>query len=200
MGNSHQSSIPSLAANGHFSSTQSSQLNVTGQHLEILRTKKRKSATSEFHPWHRLISEGSQDLSTLSMPEADWNKATNRLAQKVEDDAELIEDGPPMLRSKRRLTLTTHLMQQLLPPSPAAILSVDATTSYEIVAYAVSRTALGDACSTVSCSSNLDRPCDSMDVLLAKSKLSERNGRRCYAKATEELMGRARKLENDFLR
>ncbi|KAL0345699.1 UNVERIFIED_CONTAM: hypothetical protein Sradi_4401200 [Sesamum radiatum] len=72
--------------------------------------------------------------------------------------------------------------------------------SYEIVAYAVSRIALGDACSTVSHSSNLDRPCDSMDVLLAKSKLSKRNGRRCYAKATEELMGRARKLENDFLR
>ncbi|KAK4395830.1 hypothetical protein Sango_1737300 [Sesamum angolense] len=134
------------------------------------------------------------------MPEADWNKATNHLAEKVEDDAELIEDGPPMLRSKRRLTLTTHLMQQLLPPSPAAILSVDATTSYEIVAYAVSRIALGDACSTVSRSSNSDQPGDSMDVLLAKSKLSERNGRRCYAKASEELMGRARKLENDFLR
>ncbi|KAL0416033.1 UNVERIFIED_CONTAM: hypothetical protein Slati_3435200 [Sesamum latifolium] len=164
MGNSYQSSIPSLVANGHFSSTQSSQLNVTGQHLEILRPKKRKSATSELHPWHRLISEGSQDLWTLSMPEADWNKATNRLAEKVEHDAELIEDGPPMLRSKRRLTLTTHLMQQLLPPSPAAILSVDATTSYEIVAYAVSRIALGDACGTVSRSSNLDRPCDSMDV------------------------------------
>ncbi|KAL0318777.1 UNVERIFIED_CONTAM: hypothetical protein Sangu_2033900 [Sesamum angustifolium] len=196
----NQSSIPSLVANGHFSSPQSSRLNVTGQHLEILRPKKRKSATSELHPWHRIISEGSQDLWTLSMPEADWNKATNRLAEKVEDEAELIEDGPPMLRSKRRLTLTTHLMQQLLPPSPAAILSVDATTSYEIVAYAVSRIALGDSCSTVSRSSNSDQPGDSMDVLLAKSKLSERNGRRCYAKASEELMGRARKLENDFLR
>ncbi|XP_020548726.1 uncharacterized protein LOC105157976 isoform X2 [Sesamum indicum] len=199
LGNSHQSSIPSLLANGHFSS-QSSQLNVTGQHLEILRPKKRKSATSELHPWHRIISEGSQDLWTLSKPEADWNKATNRLAEKVEDDAELIEDGPPMLRSKRRLTLTTHLMQQLLPPSPAAILPVDATMSYEIVAYAVSRIALGDACSTVSRSSNLDQPGDSMDRLRAKSKLSERNGCRCYAKASEELMRRARKLENDFFR
>ncbi|KAI3454735.1 hypothetical protein Pfo_011398 [Paulownia fortunei] len=197
---SHQNSTPSSVANGHFPSPQSSQLNATGQHMVILRPKKRKSATSELHPWHKEISEGSQDLWTLSMAEADWNKAANRLTEKVEDYGELIEDGPPVLRSKRRLILTTHLMQQLLRPAPAAILSADASTSYEIVAYAVSRIALGDACSTVSCSSNLDVPCDGMDLLLAKGKSSKRNGGRCYAKATEELMGRAGKLENDFLR
>ncbi|KAL0345700.1 UNVERIFIED_CONTAM: hypothetical protein Sradi_4401300, partial [Sesamum radiatum] len=133
-----------------------------------------------------------------------YAKATKELMGR----ARMLEND--FLRSKQRLTLTMHLMHQLLPPSPAAILSVDATTSYEIVAYAVSRIALGDTCSTVSHSSNLDWPCDSMTFsvtctfvvcsrLLAKSKLSKRNGRRCYAKATEELMGRARKLENDFL-
>ncbi|PIM99333.1 hypothetical protein CDL12_28175 [Handroanthus impetiginosus] len=119
--------------------------------------------------------------------EAEWNKAANSLAQKVEDDAELTEDGPPMLRSRRRLIFTTCLMQQLFRPLSASILSADATISYEIVPYAVSRIELGDACSTVSSSSNLD------------GRSSERNIGRRYAKATEELTGRARKLEDDFL-
>ncbi|KAK6123094.1 hypothetical protein DH2020_043155 [Rehmannia glutinosa] len=197
--NSDQNPTPSLVANGHLPS-QSSQLNVTGQHLVSLRPEKRKSATSEFHPWHKEISEGSQDLWTLSMAELDWNKAANRLTEKVVDDAELMEDGPPVLRSKRRLVLTTHLMQQLLRPAPAAILSTDASTSFESLAYTVSRIALGDACSTVSCSSNLDVRCDGVDLSIAKGKSADRSGGRCYEKVTEELMGSARKLENDFLR
>ncbi|PIN10289.1 hypothetical protein CDL12_17123 [Handroanthus impetiginosus] len=198
VGNNQQHCTPSLVANEHFSSLPSSQLNASGQHLVIVRTKKRKTATSE--PWHKEILEGSQDLRTVSMAEAEWNKAANCLAQKVEDDAELTEDGPPMLRSRRRLIFTTHLMQQLFRPLPASILSADATTGYEIVPYAVSRIELGDACSTVSHSSNLDLPCDGMDLPLAKGKSSERNIGQRYAKATEELMGRARKLEDDFLR
>ncbi|KAK6148686.1 hypothetical protein DH2020_019598 [Rehmannia glutinosa] len=169
-------------------------------HLVSLRPEKRKSATSEFHPWHKEISEGSQDPWTLSMAELDWNKAANRLTEKVVDDAELMEDGPPVLRSKRRLVLTTHLMQQLLRPAPAAILSTDASTSFESLAYTVSRIALGDACSTVSCSSNLDVRCDGVDLSIAKGKSADRSGGRCYEKVTEELMGSARKLENDFLR
>ncbi|PIN02485.1 hypothetical protein CDL12_24999 [Handroanthus impetiginosus] len=162
LGNNQQHCTPSSVANEHFSSPQSSQLNASGQHLVILRPK--------------------------DMAEAEWNKAANCLAQKVEDDAELTEDGPPMLRSRRRLIFTT--------PS---ILSADATTGYEIVPYAVSRIELGDACSTVSSSSNLDVPCDGMDLPLTKGKSSERNIGRCNAKATEELTGRARKLEDDFL-
>ncbi|KAK6148590.1 hypothetical protein DH2020_019502 [Rehmannia glutinosa] len=169
--NSDQNPTPSLVANGHLPS-QSSQLNVTGQHLVSLRPEKRKSATSEFHPWHKEISEGSQDLWTLSMTELDWNKAANRLTEKVVDDAELMEDGPPVLRSKRRLVLTTHLMQQLLRPAPAAILSTDASTSLRVW----------------------------LILSIAKGKSADRSGGRCYGKVTEELMGSARKLENDFLR
>ncbi|KAL7098920.1 hypothetical protein ACP275_09G049100 [Erythranthe tilingii] len=198
--NSYQNSTPSSVLNQCLSSIQSSQPNAVGQNLVSSRSKKRKTATSELHPWHKEISEGSLDLWTLSMAEADWNKAANSLSEKVEDDGvELYEDGPPLLRSKRRLILTTHLMQQLLRPAPAAILSADARSSYDIVAYSVSRIALGDACSKVSCSSHLDSPSDGMDLLLSKGRSSKINGGR-YAEVTKELMGQAKKLENDLLR
>ncbi|KAG8379261.1 hypothetical protein BUALT_Bualt07G0070200 [Buddleja alternifolia] len=200
IGTRHQNSTPSSVANGHFSSPQLSQPNVTGQHLVNLRPKKRKSATSELHPWRKELSEDSQNIWTISKAESEWNRAVNRRTEKVEAFAELIEDGPSVLKSKRRLIMTSQLMQQLLRPAPATILSSDASSNYEIVSYAVSRMALGDACSTVSHSSDLDVPRDSTNLLLAKSKSSGRNGVRFYAKAIEELIGRARKLENDFLR
>lgn len=69
-----------------------------------------------------------------------------------------------MLKSKRRLVLTTQLMQQLFCPPPANILFADACSKYECVAYAVSRVELGDACSALSSSSNLGLPRDGMDL------------------------------------
>ncbi|KAI3463905.1 hypothetical protein Pfo_020568 [Paulownia fortunei] len=197
VGSTLLNSAPTMVANGHLSSPQSLQLNVTGQHQVILRPQKRKSATSELHPWYREISDASQNISILSVAEADWNKVANCLTEKVEDDAELIEDGPPLLRSKRRLILTTQLMQQLFRPPPATILSADASSKYESVTYAVSRAALGHACSAVSRSSDFGLPRDCMNVNSVKGKL---NGDPHFAKVIEELLGKARKLENDFLR
>ncbi|KAL3640521.1 hypothetical protein CASFOL_015489 [Castilleja foliolosa] len=194
-----QNLTPSFVATEHFPS-QSPQPNVTSQHLAILRHEKRKTATSELHAWHKEISKGSQDPRTLSMAEVDWNKATNRLTEKVEDDAELTEGGSPVRRSKRRLILSTQLMQQLLRPAPAAILSADASNSYESVAYTVSRVALGDACITLSPSSNLDVPCDGTDIFLVKGESTESKGDRHYEKVTVQLMGKAKKLENELLR
>lgn len=55
-------------------------------------------------------------------------------------------------------------MQQLIRPAPAAILSADACACYEIVGYTVSRIALGDACSNVSCSGRMDDSSDSMNL------------------------------------
>lgn len=68
-----------------------------------------------------------------------------------------------MLRSKRRLILTTQLMQQLFCPPPATILSAVASSEYESVAYAISRVALGDACSSISTSSNPGLSPDDID-------------------------------------
>lgn len=69
----------------------------------------------------------------------------------MDDEAEAVEDGLLMLRPKRRLTLTTQLMQQLLHPPPAAVLSADSSAHYESVAYYNARSTLGDACSAISC-------------------------------------------------
>ena len=44
--------------------------------------------------------------------------------------------------------LTTQLMQQLLRSTPRVVLFADASKNYEAVAYFVSRSVLGDACST----------------------------------------------------
>ena len=59
----------------------------------------------------------------------------------------LLEDGP-RLRSKRRLIYTTQLMQQLFRPPPARVISLIASSNYELVAYTAARGALGDTCSS----------------------------------------------------
>ncbi|KAL8547116.1 hypothetical protein ACS0TY_006728 [Phlomoides rotata] len=189
-----QNSAPISEGNEHLTPAQSLQQNATGQHQVVLRPKKRNRA--ELHPWYKEISDGSLGLSILSVAETDWSEATNHLTEKVGDDVELIEDGPPLLRSKRRLIMTAQLMQQLLSPPPAAILSTDASSEYESVAYAVSRVALGDACSALSSSNSMGLPCDGVN-LHVKGK---HNGDPRFAKAIEDLWGKARKLENDFLR
>ena len=55
-------------------------------------------------------------------------------------------------------------MQQLFCPLPATVLSADAISEYESLAYAVSRVALGDACSALSTSCNLDSPRHDMNM------------------------------------
>ncbi|XP_022886365.1 uncharacterized protein LOC111402360 isoform X2 [Olea europaea var. sylvestris] len=192
VGGTQQSSIPSSVASERFASPES-------LHMVILETKKRKDATSEHHPWHKEVSQGLQKLKTLRMAEVNWCKTSNRLTDKVED-IDLIEDGLQLLRSKRRLILTTQLMQQLICPPPVAVLSSDASSDYESVAYSVSRIALGEACSAVSHSSNSDVSHDGEDILSTKGKQSEGIGGCLFGKAVTEFMGRAMKLENEFLR
>ncbi|CAA0836042.1 dentin sialophosphoprotein-related [Striga hermonthica] len=189
-------SAPTLVTDEHLSSAPSLQLTVTGEHKVILRPQKRKTATSELHPWSKEISDGSQNFLVLSAAEGDWSMAANRLAEKVRDDAELNEDGSPLLRSKRRLILTTQLMQQLFRPPPPSILSADSSSAHESVTYGASRVALGDACSVASCSSDFGRH-DCLERHSVKCKL---NGDPRFAKVIEELLGKSRKLEDDFLR
>lgn len=61
-----------------------------------------------------------------------------------------MEDGQLMLRPRRRLLLTTQLMQQLFSAPPASIISMNANSDYDSVAYSVCRLALGDTCGAVS--------------------------------------------------
>lgn len=66
----------------------------------------------------------------------------------VEDEPETIEEWSPVLRTRRRLILTTQLMQQLLRAPPRVVFSTDASENHETVAYFVARSVLGDACCT----------------------------------------------------
>lgn len=70
----------------------------------------------------------------------------------MEDEAELADDAQPIIRPRRRLIYTSQLMQQLLCPAPAEILSAKATSDYETVTYSVAKVALGEACGLISSS------------------------------------------------
>ncbi|KAL6995094.1 hypothetical protein U1Q18_005230 [Sarracenia purpurea var. burkii] len=228
--NNWQGSTPASVAIAHFSSTQSLAQDVADQSLVVMRPKKRKSATLELLPWHKETTQSSQTLMTISLAEEIWAKAANRIIDKVHKEAEMFEDGRLVLRPRRRLILTTQLMQQLFRPPLAAVLSADASSNYETVAYLVTRLALGDACSLIPCSgSDYCMLLDHSTHLSDKRETSERIGDQHRSKVGEDFVGmsccfsdkrkpsgrivdqhisevveeficRARKLENDFMR
>ncbi|CAL0307187.1 unnamed protein product [Lupinus luteus] len=166
--------------------------------LIIARPKKRESSTSELVPWHKELSQGSERLHNIRVAEFEWSQVTKRLVEKVEDDAELVEDLPT-IKSKRRLVFTTQLMQQLLNPPAAAVLSADVKLDHESVVYSVARLVLGDACSSVSWSgSDTLVPPDSKKLLPIKVNSSQKIDQ--YILKAEDFVGRAKKLENDISR
>ncbi|KAJ9147532.1 hypothetical protein P3X46_029682 [Hevea brasiliensis] len=167
---------------------------VTNQ-VAIMRTKKRKVTTSELLPWHKEVTRDSKRLQNISVAEQDWAQATNRLTEKVEDEVEMIDDLQPMQRSKRRLMLTTQLLQQLFHPPPASILSADSASSYDIISYFISRLSLGDACSLAYCLRN-----EFLALVNNSNVNSERRGEQQFLAVVEEFIDKAKKLENDFQR
>ncbi|KAK2655342.1 hypothetical protein Ddye_008394 [Dipteronia dyeriana] len=195
-----QQSLITLATE-HLSSPQLLPPGITNQSLILAKPSKRKAATSTLLPWHREVMQGFQKLQKISMAEMEWGHAANRLMEKVEDETELIEDGQPMLRSKRRLVLTTQLMQQLFRPPSAKVLTSQASAHHESVTYFVARSALGDACSSMSSSrSDTSLNPDSGYLLSGKLQTSERIGNQYISKAMEDFIDRAKKLEDDLLR
>ncbi|XP_010258089.1 PREDICTED: uncharacterized protein LOC104597970 isoform X1 [Nelumbo nucifera] len=200
VGSIWQSTTTTLVASKHLS-PQIVLPDASDQSLAVVRPKKRKSVTLELQSWQKEVTQGSHRLQNTSICELDWAQAANRLIEKVEDEAEMIEDGQPMVRPRRRLILTTQLLQQLLRPAPAALLSADVTLNYESVTYYVARLALGDACSLISSSGSDSRsPPDKANTISEKVKNSERIGDQYFSKAVEGFIGRARKLENDLFR
>ncbi|CAN4100376.1 unnamed protein product [Withania somnifera] len=199
IGNIGRNSVPSSAAVEHFSSP-TLPVNVGHQHL-ILEPMKRKRATPENTPWHKEVSADSQSSQTISLADREWARAANRLTEKVKEGIGFNEEGAPGFKAKRRVILTTQLMQQLLPSPSAAILSAEANSEYESVAYSISRLALGDACSMVYCSNgDMNMPRDDKELLPGECITSQRINKDYYAKVVEELLGRSMRLESDFLR
>ncbi|XP_022769059.1 uncharacterized protein LOC111312715 isoform X2 [Durio zibethinus] len=168
---------------------------ITNQNLAVVRARKRKSMTFELLPWHREVTQGCQRPQNISAAEVEWAHAANRLIEKVEDEPEMIEDWPPVLRSKRRLILTMQLMQQLLCAPPRVVLSADGSKNYETVTYFVARSVLGDVCSTAYVPESDTTVSPNCGSALSE-KLKERN--QSILKAAEEFIIRAKKLENDL--
>ncbi|XAR65525.1 hypothetical protein NMG60_11009674 [Bertholletia excelsa] len=196
-----QGPIPTSVAMGDISSSHSLAQEITDQHLVVARPKKRKGATSDLVPWHKEVMQGSRSLVTIRMAEVDWARAANQLIDKMEDEAEMTEDVPPRLRSKRRLVFTTQLMQQLFRPPPATVLSSDASSNYDTVAHVVARLAVVDACSVIPCSgSSSFEPQGSTNLSSDMQQRPDGVGDQYLSKVMEDFIGRARKLENDFMR
>lgn len=196
-----QNPVETVPSSEHLSSPHSWPSAAVDQTVAVARPKKRKSEMPGSLPWHKEITQGPDRLQSISMAEVDWAQATNRLIEKVEDEAEMIEDGPVFPRPRRRLILTTQLMQQLLRSLPSEILSADVSSEFESVTYFAAKVALGDTCSLISCSGgDSESKSDGRNMTSGKAKPSERAGVQFLAKVVEDFITRGKKLESDFLR
>ncbi|WVZ55977.1 hypothetical protein U9M48_006570 [Paspalum notatum var. saurae] len=161
----------------------------------IRRPKKRKAIDSVLVSWHKII-ESPQKLRAISTSEMDWAWAANRLVEK--DEAETQDDAPLNYLPRKRLILTTQLIQQLLPAIPATILRAQAVSAYESATYTLSMSTLRDACSMASSSYNSCSPMDDennpSEHTTSAKKIEDK-----VSKAVEIFVGRIRKMETDFI-
>ncbi|XP_038894710.1 uncharacterized protein LOC120083170 [Benincasa hispida] len=198
--NARESSTLISIEHRNLSAGQPLPLNFINQSLVAARPKKRKSSAPELLPWNEEMTQSFRRLQDISMADVDWAQATNRLTEKKEDEVEMIDDGL-MIKLKRRLNLTTQLVQQLLRAPPFTTLSSDASLHYESVAYLVARLALGDACNIVSSTGtdNTLHP-ESRDPLPERPKVSGKTGDHKIIEVVEEFTKRGQNLEDDLLR
>uniref|UniRef100_A0A0A9DEE8 Uncharacterized protein n=1 Tax=Arundo donax TaxID=35708 RepID=A0A0A9DEE8_ARUDO len=160
------------------------------------RPKKRKSTESALISWHKII-EIPQKLRNISTSEMDWAWAANRLIEK--DEAETLDDAALNYLPRKRLILTTQLIQQLLPAIPTTVLRAQAVSAYESTTYTLSMLTLRDACSMAS--SSLYNSCSPVDDENNPSEqtTSAKKMENKLSKAVEVFVGRIRKMENDFI-
>ncbi|CAL1411775.1 unnamed protein product [Linum trigynum] len=169
--------------------------------LFVVRPKKRKSAPCDLVPWHKELIMVPHRLRNISLAEVEWAKAVSRVTDKVEDDVEIIDDGPPAIKSKKRLILTTQLMQLLLHPPPSWVMSADAISQYEIAAHFVARSTLGDVCGSLSVfASDASPPSNSSNILPERLRYSKSKSDQYFSKVMEDIIERTRKVESDLLR
>ncbi|XP_071739011.1 uncharacterized protein [Rutidosis leptorrhynchoides] len=109
--------------------------------VTVSKSKKRKFCNFECLPWHKEVTEGCSRLHDTSTTELEWAESAGRLPERLKEFEKL------MVSRKRRLVMTTQLLQLLFRPAPAVILSEDATAHCDSVTYYAAKLALGDACS-----------------------------------------------------
>ncbi|KAK4800146.1 hypothetical protein SAY86_025511 [Trapa natans] len=165
-----------------------------------MKGKKRKMAATEVLAWHKEVM-ASGKLQSTSTTEIEWALAANCVAQKMEDGNETIEDGFSSVRPKKRLILSTQLMQQLIRPPPAPFLAGDNKSYYEYVTYCINKLALGDACQGIHFFSNRSvMPNSSDKIILEKQKVSDRSHCDNIVEAMEDVFARTKILENELSR
>ncbi|XP_022948750.1 uncharacterized protein LOC111452327 [Cucurbita moschata] len=197
--NSRDSLTPASIEHRHLSSGQSLPLDFINQSLSAVRPKKRKHSAPELLPWNEEITQSFRRLQDISMADVDWAHTTNRLIDKKEDEVEMIDDGL-IIKLKRRLNLTTQLVQQLLRPPPFTTLSSDPSLHYESVAYFVARLALGDACNIVSSTGTDNASHPERNLPSERPKASGKAGYHKFIEGLENFMSRAQKMQDDLLR
>uniref|UniRef100_A0A0D9VR61 Uncharacterized protein n=1 Tax=Leersia perrieri TaxID=77586 RepID=A0A0D9VR61_9ORYZ len=178
---------------GHYVSSTQMEVSVPSNIMKR-KPNKRKSTECDLISWHKII-EHPQALRNMSTIEMDWAWATNRLMEKAEDDAESLEDVPVNYLWRKRLRLTTRLIQQILPAIPARVLRAQAASAYESVTYNIAMLTLGDACNMALHNSRAltDHENNSSEQTNAK-KMEDR-----LLKVVEVFAGRIKKMENDFV-
>ncbi|XP_072990994.1 uncharacterized protein [Typha latifolia] len=171
----------------------------TVDHPVVQTAKKRKAEMPDCISWHKVI-EGSQRPRSIRMSELDWSQVTNRLIEKVEDEAELLEDGPSTLRPQRRLILTTQLIQQLFPAVPAVVLKSEAALAYESMTYCAAKLALGEACSHTSCLGSDSLLHFDNEKRISEKLNNEKARHQYFSEVVEDIIGKSKRLESDFVR
>ncbi|XP_031492534.1 uncharacterized protein LOC116259065 [Nymphaea colorata] len=171
------------------------------QSQAIVRHKKRKLATLELLPWDNVITRTSRKIQSTSSVELRWAHATERRVEKIDDEVEFIDDGLLMPGPRRRIIFTTQLMQQIICPLRAAMLSAEADKEYEAVTYILAKLLLGDACSLISSlAADSQAHTDQDSSTSKKPGIFRRLGNQFISKLMEGFLEKSRKLENDFLR
>ncbi|RID43482.1 hypothetical protein BRARA_I00342 [Brassica rapa] len=180
------------------------------QNMNVSRPRKRKDSTFLQSPWHKVYLQPSKLCHSISVSEQEWALAANTLCEKVPislilinssftkkslfsnkelfcwlvpSDAK-IDPNEVVSPSKKRLVLSTNLMQQLLQPAPTFVFSdIKSAFNYEIMLYFESRITLADACS-VTCHSDFDK--------------STNDQERGYTALVKAFMEKFQHLEEDF--
>ncbi|PWA73325.1 hypothetical protein CTI12_AA262000 [Artemisia annua] len=151
----------------------------------VLKSKKRKFGIFECLPWHREVTKGYSRLhNIISCTEWEWARSVGRLSEMLKDEE--VAGSLWTVRRKRRLSLTTQLMQLLFRPAPAVVLSEDATAHCDTVIFYAAKLPLGDACSLCSAS--------------GKNMTSKSSRDQDLSKTVQQFIDRRKRLEDELSR